>query len=125
MTPNEILEIDAKRNHSPGTLAGHLRADINDDLRAGGEIFQFGDTLIVYKAVQPGIVEHHSFNADTPQNLVEANKKLWRLLKKAGSVMAYTTYQNPKINKLFEQAGDEFPVEITEDNGLFTAKVSL
>jgi len=125
MTPNEILKIDAKRNHPAGTVAGHLRADINNSIRSGGEVLQFGDTLIVYQTVQPGIVEHHSFNAGTPQSLIDANKSLWRLLKKAGATMAYTTYQNPKITKLFENAGDEFPVEITEDNGLFTAKVSL
>ena len=69
MTPDEILEIDAKRNHPPGTVAGHLMADINDELRLGGQIVQEGDVLIVFRGVEPGVVEHHSFNADTPQNL--------------------------------------------------------
>jgi hypothetical protein len=125
MTPKEILEVDAKRNHPVGTTAGNLIADINDDIRAGGQLIQHGNTLISFRAVEPGVIEHHSFNADTPQNLVEANMKLWRMLSKAGAKMAYTTYENPKISKLFEQAGDEFPVEITEDDGIFTAKVRL
>ena len=100
MTPDEILEIDAKRNHKPGTTAGHLRADINDELRQGGGVVQEGNVLIVYRAVEPGVIEHHSFNADTPQNLSNANKALWRMLKKAGAKIARTRYQNPRISAL-------------------------
>jgi hypothetical protein len=47
MTPDEILEIDAKRNHPPGTVAGNLKADINDELRQGGDIVQVCNVLIV------------------------------------------------------------------------------
>lgn len=125
MTPNEILEIDAKRNHPPGTTAGHLRADINDELRQGGGIVQEGDVLIVYRAVEPGVVEHHSFNADTPQNLSNANKALWRMLKKAGAKIARTRYQNPKISSLLEALIPEFDISITEENGQFVAEVRL
>ena len=125
MTPDEILEIDAKRNHKPGTTAGHLRADINDELRQGGGIIQEGNVLIVYRAVEPGVVEHHSFNADTPQNLSNANKALWRMLKKAGAKVARTQYQNPKISALLEAATPEFDISITEENGIFTAEVRL
>lgn len=125
MTPDEILEIDAQRNHPPGTLAGHLRADINDELRQGGGIVQEGDVLIVYRAVEPGVVEHHSYNADTPQNLSNANKALWRMLKKAGAKIARTRYQNPKISALLEAAIPEFDISITEENGQFVAEVRL
>ena len=125
MTPNEILEIDAKRNHPPGTTAGHLRADINDELRQGGGIVQEGDVLIVYRAVEPGVVEHHSFNVDTPQNLSNANKALWRMLKKAGAKIARTRYQNPKISSLLEALIPEFDISITEENGQFVAEVRL
>lgn len=125
MTPKEILEIDARRNHPPGTTAGHLMADINDELRAGGGVVQEGDVLIVYRAVEPGIVEHHSFSADTPQNLSNANKALWRMLKKAGAKIARTRYQNPKISALLEAAIPEFDISITEENGEFVAEVRL
>ena len=125
MTPNEILEIDAKRNHPPGTLAGHLKANINDELRQGGGVVQEGNVLIVYRAVEPGVVEHHSFNADTPANLVKANKALWRMLKKAGAKVARTQYQNPKVSALFESLMSEFDISITEENGIFTAEVRL
>ena len=125
MTPNEILEIDVKRNHPPGTLAGHLRAGINDELRKGGGIVQEGDVLIVYRAVEPGVVEHHSFNADTPANLVKANKALWRMLKKAGAKVARTRYQNPKVSALFESLMPEFDISVTQQNGIFTVEVRL
>jgi hypothetical protein len=125
MTPDEILEIDAKRNHKPGTTAGHLRADINDELRQGGGVVQEGNVLIVYRAVEPGVIEHHSFNADTPQNLSNANKALWRMLQKAGAKIARTRYQNPRISALLEAAIPEFDISITQQNGIFTAEVRL
>ncbi len=125
MTPQEILEIDAKRNHRPGTTAGHLMADINDELRQGGSVVQIGNVLIVYRAVEPGVVEIHSFNADTPQNLFNANKSLVLMLKKAGAKIVRTRYQNPKISELFQAAMGTFDISITEENGIFTAEVRL
>ena len=125
MTPKEILEIDAQRNHPPGTTAGNLMADINDELRAGGDIVQEGNVLIVYRAVEPGVVEHHSFNADTAQNLSNANKALWRMLKKAGAKIARTRYQNPKISALLEALIPEFDISITKDGDVFVAEVRL
>lgn len=125
MTLDEILEIDAKRNHPPGTLAGHLRADINDELLKGGQAVQEGNVIIVFRAVEPGVVEHHSFNADTPANLLEANKKLWRMLKKAGASVARTNYENPKINQLLAQAKNEFNISIRQDDDGFIAEVKL
>jgi len=125
MTPDEILEIDAKRNHPPGTVAGNLIAEINDELRLGGQIVQEGDVLIVFRGVGPGVVEHHSFNADTPENLIKANKALWRMLKKAGAKVARTQYQNPKVSALFESVMPEFDVSITKENGQFVAEVRL
>jgi len=125
MTPDEILEIDAQRNHPPGTVAGELRADINEELRQGGDIIQQGDVLIVFRAVEPGVVEHHSFNADTPQNLIKANVSLWQMLKKAGAKIARTSYENPKINSLFEAVKNDFDIAITKSNGRFTAEVRL
>jgi hypothetical protein len=125
MTPDQILEIDAKRNHPPGTVAGNLRADINNELRQGGQIVQDGNVLIVFRSVEPGVVEHHSFNADTPQNLIEANKKLWYMLKKIGIKKARTFYENPKVTKLFDSVKGEFDVSISEKDGGFVAEVRL
>lgn len=125
MTPDQILEIDAQRNHPPGTTAGHLKAIINQDIRRGANVVQQGDTLIVYRAAEPGVIEHHSFNADTPKNLSDNNKAFWRMLKKAGAKIARTQYKNPKITSLLQAAMGEFDISITEQNGVFTAEVRL
>jgi hypothetical protein len=125
MTPKEILEIDAQRNHPPGTTVGSLITSINDEIRAGGDIIQQGNTLIVYRGIGDGVVEHHSFNADTAKNLLNANIAFWKMMQKAGASKARTTYQNPKINELLEIAKLEFDISITEDGGFFTAEVRL
>lgn len=125
MTPDEILEVDAERNHPPGTLAGNLRADINEELQMGGDIVQQGNVLIVYRTVEPGVVEHHSFNADTAENLIKANVALWKMLKKAGAKVARTRYQNPKVTALFNSLSDKFDVTITQDGEEFIAEVRL
>lgn len=125
MTPDEILEVDAERNHPPGTIAGHLRADINEELRKGGDIIQQGNVLIVYRTVEPGVVEHHSFNADTAENLIKANVALWTMLKRAGATIARTQYQNPKVTALFNGLSDKFDITITQDGQDFTAEVRL
>jgi len=126
MTLEEILDADVKRNYPPGTDVGELIANINDELRQGGELTRHNNTVIVYRPVEPGIVEHHSFNADTPQNLLDANVKLWEFLQKAKAKEAYTTYTNPKINDLLKQVPDKFKISIDQDpDGVFTAKVAL
>jgi hypothetical protein len=125
MTPEEILEVDAKRNHPPGTTVEDLITNINNELREGGDIVQEGNVLIVYRAIKPGVVEHHSFNADTPENLLKANEALWRMLKKVGVEIATTTYSNPKINNLLDTVRDEFDISITEQDGQFVAEVRL
>ena len=125
MTPEEILEIDAQRNHPPGTTVGDLIAMINDELSEGGDIVQEGNVLIVYRGVGDGVVEHHSFNADTPKNLFNANVAFWKMIQKVGASKARTTYKNPKINELLEIAKLEFDISITEEGGLFTAEVRL
>jgi hypothetical protein len=125
MTPKEILAIDAQRNQPPGTTVGDLIAIINDELRAGGNIVQEGDVLIMFRSIEPGVVEYHPFNADTPQNLYKAVTALWRMLKKAGTHTARTTYENKNINRLFAKGRPEFDIQISEKDGLFTADARL
>jgi hypothetical protein len=125
MTPKEILEIDARNNHPFGTKAGNLIAQINRTLMDGGDIVQEGNVLLLYVTKSPGVVEFHTFNADTPQNLAKAVQSLAVLLKKAGAKEMFTTYKNPKINELFKNYGSKFNIDITESDGVFTAKVSL
>lgn len=125
LTPEEILEIDAKRNHPPGTTVEDLIEAINAELLDGGNVVRHKNVLIAYRSVAPGVIEHHSYSADSVQNLIEANKQLWRMLKKAGAEIAFTYYANPKINQLFETAMNEFDISIGETKDGFIAEVKL
>ena len=127
MTPDQILEIDAKRNHPEGTSAGNLRAVINEQLRQKGHIIQQGNTLIVFSnADGDKDVEYHCFNADTPENLAANVVKFFGMAKKLGYATATTPYQNPKISELFKAyVPKEFAVSITKTSGGFEAKARL
>jgi hypothetical protein len=125
MTPEEILKVDAKRNHPPGTTVEELITDINDELREGGDLVQEGNVLIVYRAVEPGVVEFHTFNADTPQNLYAAVRELFLMLKQVGTEIARTTYENEKISDLFAMGRPEFDISITKEDGYFVAEARL
>jgi hypothetical protein len=125
MTPKQIIEIDAKRNHPAGTTASELIALINEDLEKGGEVVQEGKVLIAFRAISEGVVETHSFNAGTPQELLEANKSLWRKLKSSGFKVVQTEYDNPKINELLKSARVEFDISITKKDDGFVMKVRL
>lgn len=127
MTPDEILEIDAQRNHPPGVQAGHLRAEINDFLRQRGHIVQQGDTLIMFRgAKSEKDVEYHCFNADTPQGLAENVMKFFIMAEKLGYKTATTPYENPKISELFKRfVAPKYDVDIKTTDAGYEAKVRL
>lgn len=127
MTPDEILEIDAQRNHEPGTEAGHLRAIINEQLRNHGDLVQSGDTLIVFSNSDgDSDVEFHCFNADTPPNLAANVVKFFEMAKKLGYKTATTPYDNPKVSELFKQfLPKKYKLDIKRKHGKYEAKVRL
>ena len=127
MTPDEILEIDAQRNHEPGTQAGHLRAVINEQLRNKGDLVQSGNTLIVFSNSDgDSDVEFHCFNADTPPNLAANVVKFFEMAKKLGYKTATTPYENPKVSELFKQyLPKHFKLDIKRKHGKYEAKVRL
>lgn len=123
-TIEEILRLDTQRHYPPGTEVGQVFASFNQHMAEGADVVRQGDSLIVFKAIAPGVIEHHSFNADSSKNLLDFHKKFWRMLEKAGASMAVTTYENPKINDLINSVKDEFNVSIIEnDDGTFTSQV--
>lgn len=128
MTPDEILEIDAQRNHEPGTVAGHLRAIINEQIREHqGHLVQQGNTLIVFSNSDgDDDVEFHCFNADTPPNLAANVVRFFEMAKKLGYKTATTPYDNPKVSELFKQfLPKKYKLEIKKKKGQFEAKVRL
>jgi hypothetical protein len=127
MTPDEILEIDAQRNHEPGTQAGHLRSIINEQLRNKGDLIQSGNTLIVFSNSDgDDDVEYHCFNADTPPNLAANVMKFFEMAKKMGYKTATTPYENPKVSELFTQiVAKKYKVDIKRKDGGYEAKARL
>jgi hypothetical protein len=127
MTPDEILEIDAQRNHKPGTQVGNLRALINEQLRNKGDLVQSGNTLIVFSNSDgDSDVEFHCFNADTPPNLARNVIKFFEMAKKMGYKTATTPYSNPKVSELFKQLlPKEYKLDIRRKGDQFEAKVRL
>ena len=127
MTPDQILEIDAERNHPEGTSAGNLRAVINEQLRQKGHIIQQGNTLIVFSnADGDKDVEYHCFNADTPENLTENVMKFFEMAKKLGYETATTPYQNPKVSELLKAyVAKRYDVRIAKTSDGFEAKARL
>jgi hypothetical protein len=127
MTPDEILEIDAQRNQPVGTQAGHLRAEINKQLRNQGHIVQQGNTLIVFaNSDKDSDVEFHCFNADTPPNLAANVIKFLEMAAKLGYKTATTPYDNPKVSELFKQfLPKKYKLDIKRVGDQYEAKVSL
>jgi hypothetical protein len=125
MTPDEILEIDAQRNQPPGTVAGHLRAKINDAIRLGGGVFKEGAALLYYIPREAGVVEFHTFNANAPKDLIKLIRTFAETLKQADAKTMFTTYSNEQISKLFQKYGADFDIDITKKGSTYTAKVSL
>jgi hypothetical protein len=127
MTPDQILEIDAKRNYPKGTSVGNLRAAINAQLRQKGQIVQQGKTLIVFSnADEDDDVEYHCFNADTPENLAANVMKFFEMAKQIGYATATTSYQNPKISELFTTLGSpKYEIDIKKTSTGFEAKARL
>jgi hypothetical protein len=127
MTPAEILEVDAKRNHPPGTKAGNLMAIINEELRGNSQLVQQGNTLILFgNAGGVGNAEFHCFNADTPENLAKNVLKFLEMLQKLGYKTASTPYENAKISDLFKAfIAPKHEVKIDKKDGRYVAKVRL
>lgn len=125
MTPDEILKVDAARNHPPGTTVEDLRGQINKQIMRGGHVVKEGNVLLVFRGASPGVVVFHPFNAGTSYDLIKAVKALIAMLKKAGAKTLRTYYTNPAVSTLFESAAQQFDISITKQNGAFVADVRL
>lgn len=126
MEPEEILKIDAKRNHG-GIDHRQLIGFINSEVEVGAKLLQEGDTLMLIKTAEDQKAEFHTFNAGSAADLAKNVEGLMRLLKALGYVAAYTEYTNPAISKLFTTYNDDrYKIDVTEnEDGSFRAEVAL
>jgi hypothetical protein len=125
MTPDEILEVDAKRNYPQGVTINVLKREINRFTQDGGGILQQGKTLVMFRLIGPHSVEFHTFNADTPDNLVKNVETVFKVFRKMQIKNAQTQYDNPAITGLFDKLGPGFKSDIQQTQTGYVAKVSL
>jgi hypothetical protein len=125
MTPDEILEIDAKRNHPPGTVAGNLRAIMNDNTQKSGGVVRQGNTLIMFRVVAPQTVFFFCFTADTVSTLAKNLEMAFRMFKKLKFTQAVTTRQGPDVFSALQLINGKFSVQTQDVKGAPAAAVRL
>jgi len=125
MTPNEILKIDAKRNHKDMS-AKDLIDIINREIGLGAHVVREGETLMIFKSTEKDRAEFHCFNADSAANLVKNVMALFVLLRKLGYTYAETPYDNPRVSELIQQtvSAEQVSIKPTSD-GRYLAEVTL
>ena len=123
MTPQEILEVDVKRNQPAYMDIKKVGSFINNTIQGGGKMVREGNTLMLFKKIDKDTVEFHSFSADEPRTYLSNMAKFAGMLKKMGFKYAVTQFQNPKQAGMFKAAG--FDAEITQTDEGYEAKVEL
>jgi hypothetical protein len=125
MTPDKILEIDAKRNHPPGTVAGNLRAVINDNTKRNGGAIRQGNTLVTFRTVAPKTILFFCFTADDESVLSKNLELVFKMFRKLKAEVAGTINQGPNINAALKRMGNKFPSQVSVKDGTPVAEVRL
>jgi len=125
MKPDQILEIDAKRNHPPGTVAGNLRAIINDNTKRNGGSIRQGNTLVTFRTVAPKTVLFFCFTADEESALSKNLELVFNMFKKLKIETAATLNQGTNINDALKRIGSKFPSRVSVKDGTPVAEVRL
>ena len=124
MTPDQILEVDVKRNQRPGMVAGNLRAIINANAKKNGGIVQQGKTLVIFSILAPKTMGFFCFSADAPKDLSKNMTPVFRMFKKLGVKTAETRHQSPQISDaLLHVPG--FQAKTSAVDGVQSIKVDL
>ncbi len=122
MTPDEILEIDAKKNKPKGTTAGQSRFRINRWFESGGQLVQDNKTLFLFVSNGKGEVEVHTYTADNPEGYANSLGVFARLMKGVGAKELVTAFSNrPKLQQFLQGLADKLgiPCDI-QDYGTHT-----
>ena len=111
MTPDEILEIDAKKNKPKGTTAGQSRFRINRWFEKGGQLVQDNKTLFLYVSNGQGEVEVHTYTADNPDGYARSLEAFIKLMKASGVKQLVTLFSNrPKLQQFLRGLADRLAI---------------
>lgn len=110
MNATEILKYDIANNHPPEDRALVTRI-IDNELNSGASVVREGNTIFIFKKINPETIEAHSFNADTAEKLVKNIKAFLKLCKKMGFKYVQTDFEDPKMARLLASFRPEYNVK--------------
>jgi hypothetical protein len=124
MTLEELLAIDLRSHPGRYDIYDSL-AEIEGKMQDGWHGFRAGNTFILNKRDKNGYLEFHCYNAERGDQLAKNVKTLLDNARDAGFEIAWTPYQNSKINELFKTIVAEDYLHIEEIQDGYLAKVRL
>lgn len=124
MTATEILKYDFANNH-PGVEEQILVDMVADDINSGSTVVRQGNTIFIFKKVNPTTIEAHSFNADPADTLVKNIKAFLKFCKKMGFKYVRTEFDNPKMARLIASFRPEYDVKLNRIEDGYRALVEV
>ena len=109
MSVQDIIKADLDREGKADNFPKVYQALANMLATNKTRMMRAGNTLFPYTMIQPGVVEFHVINGDSPKNLGKNLKEFYDAMLKANFKMGVSTTENPQILKLAESVG--IPVE--------------
>ncbi|NBW08734.1 MAG: hypothetical protein EBR82_11995 [Caulobacteraceae bacterium] len=107
---NEILKRDTEKSGGNWkAVYSALRQQINNNSM---RIMRANNSLLVYKIIQPGVIEAHLSTLDNPNVLLKSVKSFNNALKKSNIRQIITRTNNPQIMRLLQMA--DIPVSVSQ-----------
>jgi hypothetical protein len=76
------------------------------------KLVQFGNTVFLFKRINPTTAELHTFSSEPPPNLISAFQGAAKMLQKSGIKKVVSYADSPAYVKLVKQAG--LPVKVSQ-----------
>lgn len=125
MTATEILKYDFANNHPKGTDQQVLINIIDYEIKSGATIVREGNTLFIFKKINPTTIEAHSFNADPADKFVKNVRAFLGFCKKMGFKQVRTDFDDPKMGRLLASFRPEYNVKTKRTEVGYSATVEV
>ena len=74
-------------------------------------IMRHGNTLMIYKIMEPGVADVDVASSDSPQEMVAAMKDFYQAMQKSGFKKVMMSTENPQVGQAVQSAG--VPVQVS------------
>ncbi len=113
MTTQEIVKADCKRY---GFDFNQVYLGIHAAIKSGQwRVMRHGNTLLLYKLLEPHVAEVHLITADTVPKLVVAIKDFYKAMHAAGFVKTVSTAKDQSIAMMLRRAKVKFTATPTQE----------